>query len=112
MRHFKSVFVIFILALTTFQTVAAQDTGETPVAKHGQLSVVGPHIRDENGDITSLAGPSFFWSNTGWGQERFYTKGAVETFAKDWNEGSFVLQWEHKVTGVIWKTKQAILTVL
>ena len=58
-----------------------------PVAQHGQLSVVGPHIRDKNGNITSLAGPSFFWSNTGWGQERFYTKGAVETFAKDWNAG-------------------------
>ncbi len=59
----------------------------TPVEKHGALSVVGPHIRDQNGEITSLAGPSFFWSNTGWGQERFYTKGAVETFAKDWNAG-------------------------
>ncbi len=87
MRHLKSVFVIFILTLAAFQTVAAQDAAETPVAKHGQLSVVGPHIRNEAGDITSLAGPSFFWSNTGWGQERFYTKGAVETFAKDWNAG-------------------------
>jgi len=61
--------------------------GVTPVEKHGALSVVGPHIRDQNDQITSLAGPSFFWSNSGWGQERFYTKGAVETFAKDWNAG-------------------------
>ncbi len=59
----------------------------TPVSQHGQLSVVGPHIRDQRGQITSLAGPSFFWSNTGWGQDRFYTAGAVETFAKDWNAG-------------------------
>ena len=59
----------------------------TPVAKHGQLSVVGPHIRGLHGQVTSLAGPSFSWSNTGWGQDRFYTAGAVETFAKDWNAG-------------------------
>jgi len=69
------------------QMAFAQDTSLTPVAKHGQLSVIGPHIVDEKGAITSLAGPSFFWSNTGWQQERFYTKGAVETFAKDWNAG-------------------------
>jgi len=59
----------------------------TPVAKHGRLSVVGPHIRGQHGQVTSLAGPSFFWSNTGWGQDRFYTAGAVNTFAKDWKAG-------------------------
>lgn len=59
----------------------------TPVAEHGQLRVDGRHIVDAKGEITSLAGPSFFWSNTGWGQERFYTAGAVETFATDWNAG-------------------------
>lgn len=59
----------------------------SPVAEHGQLRVDGPHIRDIRGEITSLAGPSFFWSNTGWQQDRFYTAGAVETFATDWNAG-------------------------
>ena len=59
----------------------------TPVARHGHLSVVGRHIRGQHGQVTSLAGPSFFWSNTGWGQDRFYTAGAVNTFAKDWNAG-------------------------
>ena len=87
MRLLKISFAIFALIFIPFQTAAAQDTALTPVAKHGQLSVVGPHILDQSGEITSLAGPSFFWSNTGWGQERFYTKGAVETFAKDWNAG-------------------------
>ena len=59
----------------------------SPVEEHGALSVVGPHIRNQNGEITSLAGPSFFWSNTGWKQDKYYTAGAVETFAKDWNAG-------------------------
>lgn len=83
------IFRILIVSLfTAFAAqVHAQDSGPTPVAEHGQLSISGPHITDQNGNITSLAGPSFFWSNTGWQQERFYTKGAVETFAKDWNAG-------------------------
>ena len=59
----------------------------SPVDEHGALSIVGPHIRNQNGAITSLAGPSFFWSNTGWRQEKYYTAAAVETFAKDWNAG-------------------------
>ena len=71
----------------TNHTKAIQRIAATPVARHGHLSVVGPHIRGQHGQVTSLAGPSFFWSNTGWGQDRFYTAGAVKTFAKDWNAG-------------------------
>lgn len=87
MRILKISLAIFALIFTSVQIAPAQDTALTPVAKHGHLSVVGPHVLDQSDEITSLAGPSFFWSNTGWGQERFYTKGAVETFAKDWNAG-------------------------
>lgn len=87
--------ILQILAATLLFAVASQASAQreaspkdtTPVAQHGQLSVSGRHIVDQHGEITSLAGPSFFWSNTGWGQERFYTKGAVETFATDWNAG-------------------------
>ena len=95
MRVFRHIFIAAILtvffsaslSVTSAQTPPPDDTAQTPVARHGQLSIAGPHIIDTHGDITSLAGPSFFWSNTGWGQERFYTKGAVESFAKDWNAG-------------------------
>lgn len=87
LRVLKAFLPAAVLTLAAAHPAAAQHTSETPVAQHGQLSVVGPHIRDENGAVTSLAGPSFFWSNTGWGQNRFYTKGAVDTFAKDWNAG-------------------------
>ena len=84
MRNIKYILPAIALTLAALQPASAQDT---PVEHHGQLSVVGPNILDQHGAITSLAGPSFFWSNTGWGQERFYTKGAVDTFAKDWNAG-------------------------
>lgn len=82
-----SLLAFAIAGLISVSPAAAQTQSATPVAKHGQLSVVGKHIRDENGAVTSLAGPGFFWSNTGWGQEKYYTKGAVDTFAKDWNAG-------------------------
>lgn len=82
MRRFLPI-VFAVFALLWAHAAQAQ----TPVEKHGQLRVVGKHIVDQNGQITSLAGPSFFWSNTGWGQDRFYTAGAVETFAKDWKAG-------------------------
>jgi len=83
----KILFAASLFTLASLPSAFAQEAPLTPVEKHGHLSVVGPHIVDANDAITSLAGPSFFWSNTGWGQERFYTKGAVETFAKDWKAG-------------------------
>jgi aryl-phospho-beta-D-glucosidase BglC (GH1 family) len=78
------------LALLTFLGVflsASIALAQSPVQKHGNLRVAGKHIVNKNGAVTSLAGPSFFWSNSGWGQERFYTRGAVETFARDWRAG-------------------------
>lgn len=61
---------------------------ETPVERYGALSVSEDgKIVGENGAVVSLAGPSFFWSTTGWGQERFYNAAAVKYFADDWNAG-------------------------
>jgi len=77
---------LFIGFLALF-LVGCSAEAQTPVQKHGNLSIAGKHIVDKNGAVTSLAGPSFFWSNTGWSQDRFYTKGAVETFARDWKAG-------------------------
>ena len=78
------------LIIATFMGVCLSGSlafAQTPVQKHGDLRISGKHIIDKNGAVTSLAGPSFFWSNTGWGQDRFYTRGAVETFARDWKAG-------------------------
>jgi len=75
------------IALVTLCFSMSLAHAQTPVQKHGDLRISGKHIVNKNGAVTSLAGPSFFWSNTGWGQDRFYTRGAVETFARDWNAG-------------------------
>ncbi len=61
-----------------------QDCPE-PVSVHGALSVSGTHIVDQNDNIVSFAGNSFFWSNTGFGAEKYYTSGAVEWLQEDWN---------------------------
>lgn len=87
MRVLKELIIAFLFVFSATSLVSAKNAPMTPVETHGQLRVDGSHILDMSGQITSLAGPSFFWSNTDWGQERFYTKGAVETFAKDWKAG-------------------------
>lgn len=66
------------------EALAAAPEG-SPVARHGALSVAGNKIVGAHGEPVSLAGVSFFWSTTGWGQEDYYTPDVVEYFATDWN---------------------------
>lgn len=91
---FQTLIVTFALASTACTSLSAQpetspppahSSQATPVEEHGALSVSGVHIVDESGASVSFAGPSFFWSTTGWGQERFYNAEAVRFFAEDWN---------------------------
>ena len=82
-----NVFRLIILTVIGVLFSGSLAFAQSPVQKHGNLRISGKHIVDKNGKVTSLAGPSFFWSNTGWGQDRFYTRGAVETFARDWKAG-------------------------
>ena len=61
-----------------------QTYAQSPVETHGQLKVSGSHVVNKNGQTFSLAGNSFFWTNNGWGGERFYKKEAVNFLQWNW----------------------------
>jgi len=57
----------------------------TAVATHGALSVKGNQIVGADGNPASFAGSSLFWSNTGWGGDRYYNADVVAYLQRDWN---------------------------
>jgi hypothetical protein len=54
------------------------------VEENGLLKTSGNRIVNKNGIPVSFAGNSFFWSNTGWGGERFFNESAVAWLKLDW----------------------------
>jgi cellulose 1,4-beta-cellobiosidase len=75
-----------IVTMTQAQSVTATFTGSgtTPVARYGRLKVCGTHICDASGNQVQLKGMSWFWSNTGWGAERFFNATAVQNLYTTW----------------------------
>jgi aryl-phospho-beta-D-glucosidase BglC (GH1 family) len=79
----QRLFCFFILSLLI--TSCATTPPRTAIATHGALSVSGNQIVNQYGEAASLAGPSLFWSNTGWRGERYYNKKVVRHIQKEWN---------------------------
>ena len=58
-----------------------------PVECHGALQVANGRVVDAKGGPFSVVGPSWFWSTSGWGQEKVYNADAVRWVAEDWQSG-------------------------
>jgi len=72
-----------LLALTLLASalVVSAAIAQTPVERHGKLSVQANRIVDEHGAVVSLHGMSLFWSQ--W-QPQYYNEGAIRWLAEDW----------------------------
>jgi aryl-phospho-beta-D-glucosidase BglC (GH1 family) len=80
-HHMLKLAAVVCLTVLPF----AHSYAATAVATHGALSVNGNQILGADGKPASLAGPSLFWSNTGWGADRYYNADVVAYVQKDWN---------------------------
>lgn len=79
-RSLMQLILSSLLLLLNLPTLAA-----TTVEDHGALSVKGNRIVDASGNAVSFAGPSLFWSNTGWHADRYYNADVVKSVKQNWN---------------------------
>lgn len=84
MRTTRNLFITAVVACIAWLPFT-QSHAATAVATHGALSVKGNQIVGANGNPVSFAGSSLFWSNNGWGGDKYYNADVVAYLQRDWN---------------------------
>jgi endoglucanase len=85
MSRSSSLLLILVLIVAPAGQASTSVHGEpgadSPVSRHGQLTVSGARIKDQHGQDVQLYGMSFFWSQ--W-MGKYYSPEAVSWLKSDW----------------------------
>lgn len=82
-KYFSFTSKIIGLVLTFLLSLSSAHSSS--VNKNGALAISKGQLVNEHNQAISLAGPSLFWSNTGWGGEQFYNKEVVTQISQQWH---------------------------